>query len=131
MSRIRKILESPLGRTVGFAGAVLLSGVMCSAFVTEITVDGKLAWDICYRKPTFWLLILMIAVYLLYSIFIYRNEKYREDFADDQFCREYLRSTCLPEFANKLKELIRRGNSSAELIEVHAFYEKLHKEQKP
>lgn len=130
MNLIRKILESPLGRTIGFAGSVLLSGVMCSAFVTEITVNGQLAWNICYTKRTFWILILMFVVYLLYSIFIYRNELRREAFSDDQFCREYLRSTCLPEFANKLKELIRRGNSSAELVEVHAFYEKLHKEQK-
>lgn len=58
--------NSPLGRTIGFTISVLLSGVLASAFVTEITVQGQLEWSGFYTKKTFWALIILMLIYLLY-----------------------------------------------------------------
>lgn len=66
-------IESPFGRTIGFATSVLLSGVLASAFVTEITVQGQLEWSIFYTKKTFWALIILMFAYLVYYVLTSRE----------------------------------------------------------
>jgi hypothetical protein len=119
------IKKSPELRTGIFILSVILSGILCSAFVTEITVDGKLVWSNFYKTTTFYLICVYCFIFSLYNRFLYNHEKNIERFADNNYCEAYIKSECLPELVEKWKKEIREGNASSELIDISAELAKI------
>lgn len=68
MNKLKKLLknikEYPEVRTGIFLFSVIISGILSSAFVTEISKNGELIWKDFYKAYTFGGL-------LVYSIIIY------------------------------------------------------------
>ena len=85
------------------------SGVLCSAFIVEISDSSGLHWSRCLQAPTFYALIGLSILVFLHTRAIYQHETSVERFLDDSYCKAYMRSQCLPEAAQKYKELIRSG----------------------
>ena len=62
-------------------------------------------------------------VYVYYrAVYIY--DKNVERFLDDDYCRAYMRSKCLPEAAERYKEIIRNGEGG-ELEEAMQEFERI------
>lgn len=103
------ILESPAWKTFFSAVIPIIVGVLSGTFVTEITTPSGLDWKSFYNTKSFYaLLAISIVVYAYYRT-VYLHEKDIEKFLDDDYCRAYMRSKCLPEAAERYKEIIRNG----------------------
>lgn len=88
----------------------LLTGVFSGALVTEITVNGVVTWKKFYTSNSFYALVVLSVCTYLYNKSIYLFEKQVSKFSDTEYCTAYVRSKCLPEAAEKYKQLIRSGN---------------------
>jgi magnesium-transporting ATPase (P-type) len=128
MNKIKKsIKEYPEIRTGIFIFSVLISGILCSAFVTEISLNGELIWKSFYKAYTFWGLILYSILIYLYNRFIYKFEKNMMNFLDDDYCRAYIVQSCLPELIDKYKNDLKSGKEGGELIDISKELKKLKK----
>ena len=121
------IRDLPEVRTGIFILSVLLSGILCSGFITEITVNGKLEWFTFYRTTTFWLLCVYTILLYMYNRFIYLHEKNILKFLDDDYCKAYIINQCLPEITERYKKDIKDGKQLTELIDIRAELKKLKK----
>jgi uncharacterized membrane protein len=104
------IIESPFWRTVFSFLIPVLTGIFSGAFVTEITVNGIVNWEIFYTTNSFYALLVTTICMYLYNKEVYLFEKQVSKFSDTEYCTAYIRSKCLPEAAEKYKQLIRSGN---------------------
>ncbi len=125
MKILEYIKERPEARTGIFILSVVLSGVLCSAFVTEITVEGKLVWSSFYKATSFWLICVYSVLLYLYNKFLYQYEKNIMNFLDDNYCKAYIKSQCLPEIVERWKKDLREGKNSTELIDIRIELKKL------
>ena len=98
---LAKIGSSPGIKTLIFILSVLISGILCSGFIAEITKEGILDWAIFYKTVTFWLLLGYSFVIYLYNRFIYRMEKSISKYLDENYCKAYIMNACLPEIAER------------------------------
>jgi hypothetical protein len=121
------IRDLPEVRTGIFILSVLLSGILCSGFITEITVNGKLEWFTFYKTTTFWLLCVYTILLYMYNRFIYLHEKNILKFLDDDYCKAYIINQCLPEITERYKKDIKDGKQLTELIDIRAELKKLKK----
>lgn len=104
------LLLSPTWRTLFSLTSTVIVGVLCGAFIAEITINGKLDWHIWYQATSFWLLLLASVVLGFYQRAMYVRDTQLSRFADKEFCIAYVRAQCLPEVAQRYKELIRKGD---------------------
>lgn len=104
-----KKMFNPLFKTLAFAFSVIISGVLCSAFVTEIT-GSELEWGGFYKTISFWLIILFLILVLIYNFKFYKDEKDIEKFYNEVYCSAYMKSELLPEMAEYYKREIKNGN---------------------
>lgn len=109
---LSKIGSSPEIKTVVFILSVLISGILCSGFITEITKEGKLDWSIFYKTVTFWLLVCYSFIVYLYNRFIYRFEKNILKYLDENYCKAYIINACLPEMTERYKQELRSGKKN-------------------
>ncbi len=110
MNKAREyILESPGCRTFFSAVIPIVAGVLSGTFVLEITTSNGLAWRIFYKAHSFYaLFVLSLGIYW-YNRALYLYEREVQRFLDADYCVAYMRSKCLPEAAQRYKELIRSG----------------------
>lgn len=103
------ILESAGWKTFFSVIIPILTGVLSGTFVSEISVKGVITWANFYKTISFYGLSLITIVIYFYnkSLFIYEKETLR--FLDSDYCVAYMRSKCLPEAAERYKQLIRNG----------------------
>lgn len=103
------ILESPGCRTVLSAIVPILTGVLSGTFVLEITSRAGLEWSLFYKAWSFYGLCALTLVIYWYNRELYLHEREVHRFLDSDYCIAYMRSKCLPEAAERYKELIRSG----------------------
>ncbi len=115
---LTKIGSSPEIKTLIFILSVLFSGILCSGFITEITLEGKLNWALFYKTVTFWLLIGYSFFIYLYNRFIYRFEKNILKYLDENYCKAYILNACLPEITERYKQELRSGKKTSEMIDI-------------
>lgn len=107
---IENIVESPFWRTFFSFVIPLLTGVFSGSFITEITVNGVVTWKEFYTANSFYALVVLSIGMYLYNKSVYLFEIQVSKFSDTEYCTAYVRSKCLPEAAEKYKQLIRSGN---------------------
>lgn len=119
-----KVLESPGWKTFFAVVIPAIVGVLSGAFVTEISSSGVLDWSLTLKAKSFYgLLVIAILSYIYYrELYLYEREVVR--FLDDDYCRAYMRSKCLPEAAERYKESIRTGDKG-ELVNAMKELEKI------
>ncbi len=108
----QRMLESPAWKTFFATVIPVAAGVLSGTFVSEITINSQLIWTSLYKSPSFYGLIVLTVILFFYNRATYLQEKDIEKFIDDDYCRAYMRSKCLPEAAEKYKQMIRNGNGS-------------------
>ena len=104
-----RIFESPGWKTFFSSVIPVFSGLFSGTFIFEITTSKRINWKIFYKAKSFYCLVFLVLVIYVYnrSLFLYKKKTLR--FLDDDFCLAYMRSKCLPEAAEKYKDLIRNG----------------------
>ena len=119
-----KLLESPGWKTFFAAVIPVIVGILSGTFVAEISSGGILDWSSFYRAKSFYGLLVMVVLTYVYNhaVFAYEHEVSR--FLDDDYCRAYMRSKCLPEAADRYKTLIRSGDKG-ELVSAMKELEKI------
>ena len=125
MSAIKaSILESPGWKTFFSTIIPIVVGVLSGTLVSEITIDGAVTWKHTYKAISTYGLILVSIISYHYYKTVYLHEKSIEKFLDDDYCRAYMRSKCLPEAAERYKESIRTGNGG-ELLQAMKEFERI------
>lgn len=119
-----KLLESPGWKTFFAVVIPLAVGVLSGTFVVEISMGGLLDWAGFYRARSFYGLLAMVVLSYVYNRAAYLYAREVERFLDDDYCRAYMRSKCLPEAAERYKELIRSGDKG-ELVSAMREFEKI------
>lgn len=112
-----KTLESPGWKTMFFVVMPLIAGVLSGTFVSEITEANVLQWRLFYKAWSFYGLVLLVVIIYFYNRAVYLREIEIMKFSDADFCVAYMRSKCLPEAAEKYKEMIKNGHGG-ELIQI-------------
>ncbi len=118
------ILESPGWKTFFSVLIPIVVGILSGTFVAEITTPNGLDWSLFTKANSFYGLIAMVIISYLYHHEVYLFEREIERFLDDDYCRAYMRSKCLPEAAERYKELIRSGDKG-ELVSAMREFEKI------
>jgi len=109
-SKAREYLfESPGLRTFFSAIIPIVAGVLSGSFVIEITTSSGLAWGVFYKARSFYALVALSLAIYWYNRALYLYEREVQRFMDADYCIAYMRSKCLPEAAERYKELIRNG----------------------
>ena len=103
------ILESPGCRTALSVVIPVVAGVLSGTFVSEVSSPGGLGWGAFYKAPSFYGLCVLCAVIYWYNRQLYLYEREAHRFLDSDYCIAYMRSKCLPEAAERYRELIRSG----------------------
>jgi len=107
------IAKSPAIKTIIFCISTIISGVISGIFVYEITSSGKIDWHSFYKVRSFRFILAWLLIVYFYNLFLYRKESNILKFKDDDFCKAYIRSQCLPEIAAKYKDVIKSGDISS------------------
>jgi len=105
-----RVLDSPTWRAVFFLLSTVFSGVLSGAFIAEITINGKLVWRGFYTAASFWALGGLSVLLYAYQRALLHREGHVSRFSDKEYCLAYMRAQCLPEAAQRYKELIRKGD---------------------
>ena len=121
MGRLQKavdiIMESPGWKTVFSAVLPILSAFFSGTFVVEIMGPHGLRWNLFYKAWSLYGLFVLIVIIYFYNRALYIREKDISRFSDSEFCMAYMRSKCLPEAAEKFREIIRQGHGG-ELAQI-------------
>jgi len=111
------ITESPGWKTFFSVVLPIIAAVLSGTFVAEITTPQGLEWKGFYKTWSFFGLIGLTIIIYFYNRHLYLREKDITRFSDTDFCMAYMRSKCLPEAAEKYREMIRQG-AGGELVQV-------------
>jgi hypothetical protein len=103
------VLESPGLKTLFSAVLPVISGVLSGTFILEITTGGTAEWALFYRAPSFYGLCIVAILTYWYNRELFLHDQAIERFTDASYCVAYMRSKCLPEAAERYRELIRNG----------------------
>lgn len=104
------VIESPAWKTVFAFIVPLVAGVLSGIFVAEITNSEGIAWTDFYKAKSFYGLIVLGFCMYYYNKSVYLHERELSRFLDADYCTAYMRSKCLPEAAERYKQLIRSGD---------------------
>ena len=88
----------------------MIFSVISGIYVNSITVDGKVNILLSYKHFSFYILLFLIVLELIYYCGIYKYEKANSFFGDDAYCEAYMRSQLIPALAEKYRNDIRNGN---------------------
>lgn len=119
------IQKHPIAKTIVFAVSVVLSGILASAFVTDISYNDGLHWGEFYKKGTFWLIVIYVIIVGVYNYFIYQIDVSVEKFIDKNYSRAYIFRACLPDFVEKCKEEINSGIGLEGVKNLNEFLKKM------
>ncbi len=125
LKQIKTALFKPIIKTIVFILSVVVSGVLCSGFILEISNGSSLIWSNFYKVKTFYLILLLSVIIYFYNKFIYKTEMNILKYVDNDYCRAYIRSQCIPEIVEQYKKSIHNGKNSSELKEYHSELKRL------
>lgn len=108
--RWQRLIDSPGWKTAIVSTCTAAIGVLSSAFVVQISTPDGVAWRMFYKASAFYWLISIVIFLVWYQRAVYQYETRIRQFIDTDFCIAYMRSKCLPEAAERYKELIRAGD---------------------
>lgn len=106
------IAKSPLIKTLVFGISTIVSSILAGLFVYEITMNGIVEWETFYKAKSFIGILIWLLFVCLYNSFLYEREMDILKFKDENYCKAYIRSQCLPEVAARYRNLVRSGNTS-------------------
>ena len=116
------LLDSPIVRTSLFVLTVILSGILCSAFVSELnTVQGAIEWGSFYNKLSFYWLLFIVIVDFIYNWFGNSTESDILKYSNKDWLMSYLRSKTIDTLVEQLNDQIKKGDVKP--IDINKLYQ--------
>lgn len=119
------LYHNPIGKTFTFFFSVIVSGILCGAFVNESTVAGKFTLQDFYEKKSFYLILGYLVLIIIYHYWLFKEDKKITNFGDKAYCIAYLNSRLLPAVADKAIEDIRAGREVDGFSNIQEFLERM------
>ena len=110
MEKLYNITQKPIIKALISIIVPLVFGIISGIYVNSITVDGEVKILLSYKHLSFYILLFLIILELIYYSGIYKYEKSNSFFGDDAYCEAYMRSQLIPALAEKYKNDIQNGN---------------------
>lgn len=114
-------------QAIGIIFTVIISGVLCSGFVAEITMKGKLVWANFYLSKCFWGIIVFIVIICAWLWLSHVKRKKQVTVLSKKFCKDYIMRKTLPALAEEVKRDIKNGKGTEKLVNVMDMIDKLYK----
>ena len=105
----RWLVESPALKTFFSVVIPVSAAVLSGSFIVEISGASGLQWTSFYQSKSFYGLVVLSVLMYFYNRLLYTHENQAKRFLDSDYCIAYMRSKCLPEAADRYRELIRTG----------------------
>lgn len=110
MEKIYNITQKPIIKALISIIVPLIFSVISGIYVNSITVNGKINILLSFKHLSFYILVGLVILELVYYSGVYRYEKTNSSFGDDAYCEAYMRSQLIPVLAEKLRTDIQNGN---------------------
>ncbi len=106
-------IYKPIPKAILNIISVFLSGILCSALVTEITgKDGTVKWNEMTSNKIFYAILCASFLAILYNIFSARVEiNFRQKF-NIKFLKKFIEEQGLDTLASEVNKAIKNNNSS-------------------
>lgn len=88
----------------------ILIGVFSNILVTEMTTPKGIQWGSFYATVSFYVLVVLLALLVAFHNWMNNINNRILDFANDEYCKAYVRSIGLPAAAEYYADQIRQGN---------------------
>ena len=106
------IAKSPAIKTLVFGISTIVSSILAGLFIYEITCTGNIAWKSFYKANSFYWILLWLLLMYFYNAILFKKEIDIIKFKDEDYCKAYIRSQCLPAVAARYRNAVRSGNTS-------------------
>ena len=107
------LFDSPVARIAISTIFTIVLMILAGAVPVEISSPSGVQWKNVVHVGSFWTLLVVAAVWILYQRRVYLADLEIVKFRDADYCRAYMRSRCLPELAAQTQRAIRDGNDGA------------------
>lgn len=101
---IKKLAQSPELRLFTTSASTILSGVLASAYVADITIEGHLNWSSTWTSQPFHLLLGFVLLWFAMQLVFLDHDRSTSRFADDEHCLAFVRQMQLEGYAAQIKE---------------------------
>lgn len=125
---MKQLLYSPMGRAFSAMISTFGSGLICSATITDITVDGKLVWSNLKTSNEFWILIGFFVILVVYYYFMYQIDVVNEAALADYQDHELLVAMARKEQMKELKKWSKKQAKLGNLDKLHSLDQFLKRE---
>lgn len=110
-----KIIENPLLRTFAFVLTTVLTGIFCSALVSEMTLaDGTIDYYNIYKYPAFKYLTIIVEVFFIYNWLTFTHDADSSKYGDENFVNAYIVKNSLSEAVNQIRQGLKDGTLKVE-----------------
>lgn len=123
---LKFIIESPRIRLGIVLALTILIGVFSSSYVTEITENGNLQWDLSIYSRAFWLLALVSILWIILQVAQLKSEEDVLQYIDNNYCMGFLRRIKL----DALARLAKTDPERASLIDIKQIMESIEAQHK-
>lgn len=115
---LKKLIFSPISKSIITLVSVIISGVLCSALVVEIaTKDGKIDWQLIKTATTTKWIVTFFIISAVYSVATAVEENNYRKRIDDNFLEKFIQSEGLDTLAKEVTSAIKAGdNAKLELL---------------
>lgn len=104
----RYLLENPIAKTSLFVLTVILSGILCSAFVAELsTTQDGIKWSTFSDKLSFYWLIFIIVLDFIYNWFSNSYESEIMKYSDEKWLLSNMRKELFGTYMEHMKKQIK------------------------
>lgn len=104
------IVQSPLLRTLTFVLTTVLTGILCSAFVSEMTIEnGKIDYVHFYNAESFKYLVIVVEVYFIYNWLTYSLDADILKYSDERYVNAYITKKSLPDVVKQVSKKLEDG----------------------
>ncbi len=92
--------------------SVFISGILCSALVTDITDNGQVNWSLMTSKGTFYVIIVLIAVSIIYNAATAKEELDYRRKINTNFLKKFIEEKGLDDLAEEVSDAFKKGDKS-------------------
>ena len=110
IAQFRKwLFVTPAAKTVAGVTFTIIASVFAGTFVAEISTPFGLDWRHCYNTTSIYILACLSILQYIYQKALYTHERSILNFLDNEYCKAYARSECIPEAIKQWKAKIKDG----------------------
>lgn len=101
---------NPIIKTLLFLITTVITGVLCSSLVTELSTGNSIEWSHFYKVSSFKPLLLVIVIDFIYNWFANSADSDIMKFTDDEYVNAYIKKHSVDSVISRINEDISNGS---------------------